>query len=204
MEENWLWFFCKLFVLSPVSWFDYETLEKSLQLIWGENKSFLLYADFLLCWWIWSFSLLVLVELFLKAFLLYLILNAELLVSPDFTGIETNSSVKFPACSLTAYLGDAVKMQFSCFTSAVVHFAACRSEVCCCYWGYAYCWTLHPRYLHKSDPSGFPWATTPGCYGPPGWSSATDRGILCQHPHHCSVQHRLPAALCGYCYSLQQ
>jgi len=75
---------------------------------------------------------------------------------PDFTGTEMNSSVKFCACSLTAYLGDLVEMQFSCFTSAVVHFAACGSEVCCCHWGHSYCWAFHPRYLHKSDPGGFP------------------------------------------------
>lgn len=104
--------------------------------------------------------------------------------------------------SLTATRVSWLKLNF--LLNLLIYFAACCSEVCCCHWGYSYCWTFHSWYFHKSDPGSFPWATAPGCYRSPSWSSATDWGFLCQHPHHCTVQHWLPATLCGHCYPLQQ
>ena len=76
------------------------------------------------------------------------------------------------------------------------------AEVCLCHWCHHLPWSLHPWYLHQSDPGSFQRASPPDCDRPPCWPSATDWGFLCKHPHHCLVQHRLPTEIRGHCHPL--
>lgn len=76
------------------------------------------------------------------------------------------------------------------------------AEVCLRHWCHHLPWSVHPWYIHQSDPGSFQGAPPPDCDRPSCRPSATDWGFLRQHPHHCPVQHWLPTEIRGHCHPL--
>lgn len=78
------------------------------------------------------------------------------------------------------------------------------AEVCLRHWCNHLPWPIHSWHIHQSDPGCLQGATSPDCDWPSCWPSASHRGLLCQHSHHCPVQHWLTAQIRGHCHPLQQ
>lgn len=90
------------------------------------------------------------------------------------------------------------------WTESVLSTPESSAEVRLRHWCNNLPWPIHSWHIHQSDPGCLQGATPPDCDRPPRWPSATHRGLLRQHSHHCPVQHWFTTEIRGHCHPLQQ